>query len=66
MLIRDVEMFIEHCENKGLAFGEKIVTDLIYTRFAFTAQKNLNDMRYSVDMNKHEKKTAKINEKLTF
>lgn len=42
------------------------MTDLIYTRFAFTAQKNLNDMRYSVDMNKHEKKTAKINEKLTF
>lgn len=33
-------------------FEEKIVTDLIYTRFVFITQKNLNDMRYSADMNK--------------
>ena len=47
-------------------FREKIVTDLIYTRFVFIAQKNQNDIRYNNDMNKHEKKTAKINEKSTF
>ena len=27
-------------------FEEKIVTDLIYTRFVFVAQKNQNDIRY--------------------
>ena len=42
-------------------FGEKIMTDLIYTRFVFIAQKKQNDMRYSADMNKYRKKIAKIN-----
>lgn len=37
------------------------MTDLIYTRFVFIAQKKQNDMRYSADMNKYRKKTAKIN-----
>lgn len=32
-------------------FEEKIVTDLIYTRFVFIAQKNQNDIRYNNDMN---------------
>lgn len=31
------------------------MTDLIYTRFVFITQKNLNDMRYSTDMNICEK-----------
>ena len=47
-------------------FEAKIVTDLIYTRFVFIAQKNQNDIRYNDDMNKYRKKTAKINKKLTF
>ncbi len=42
-------------------FGEKIMTDLIYTRFVFIAQKKQNDIRYNDDMNKYRKKTAKIN-----
>lgn len=42
------------------------MTDLIYTRFVFITQKKQNDIRYNNDMNKHEKKTAKINGKLTF
>lgn len=37
------------------------MTDLIYTRFVFIAQKKQNDMRYSADMNNYRKKTAKIN-----
>ena len=42
------------------------MTDLIYTRFVFITQKNQNDIRYSADMNKYRKKTAKINEKINF
>ena len=31
------------------------MTDLIYTRFVFITQKNLNDIQYSADMNKYSK-----------
>ena len=31
------------------------MTDLIYTRFVFITRKNLNDIRYSADMNKYSK-----------
>lgn len=31
------------------------MTDLIYTRFVFIAQKNQNDMRYNNNMNKYSK-----------
>ena len=31
------------------------MTDLIYTRFVFIAQKNQNDIRYNNDMNKYSK-----------
>ena len=36
------------------------MTDLIYTRFVFIAQKNPNDMRYSADMNKYRKRQQRL------
>lgn len=34
------------------------MTDLIYNRFVFIAQKNQNDMRYNNDANKYSKTTT--------
>ena len=38
------------------------MTDLIYTRFVFIAQKKQNDIRYGTDMNICEKRLRRFTE----